>query len=125
LERGTQDGQASLVDRLAVLEDFESKILPALQADLKKGLGTDELREKYAALIQAQMITSALLNPDPKVRVAASKDILDRAHGTAVQRQESTHRLEKLDDTELESLVLSEINSAGLQEEDQDESQTH
>jgi hypothetical protein len=117
LAQKEQNAKADLVDRLMALEDFENTVLPALQADLKAGMSSDQLREKYTAIVQAQLITTAISSQDVKARLAASKDILDRAEGTATQRIEQTHRLEKLPEDQLDAILKSELD--GLDSDDE------
>jgi hypothetical protein len=117
LAQKEQNAKADLVDRLMALEDFENTVLPALQADLKAGMSSDQLREKYTAIVQAQLITTAISSQAVKARLAASKDILDRAEGTATQRIEQTHRLEKLPEDQLDAILKSELD--GLDSDDE------
>lgn len=107
--RQNQDKQASLVDQLMEFENFKETILPAIQKDLASGMTSEQLREKYSALVQASLITTALVDRDGSKRIAAGKDILDRNEGKAKERIETTHRLEKLPAEQLDSLLLSEL----------------
>jgi hypothetical protein len=67
----------------------------------------EELRNKYAALVQARVITEAVSDESARALTAA-KDVLDRAHGKATEKKEITHRLQDLSDTELDALIMSE-----------------
>jgi hypothetical protein len=109
---------AGLMDELEEFEEFKTQFLPLLRQDLKQGLSPEAIRDKYASLAQATVV-AALANPDPKVRQAAAKDLLDRAEGMARQRIEQTHKLEKLPDDQLDAMILSLSSS---EEETQDES---
>ena len=108
-----QEHKASLLDELSEFEDFKTQFLPLLRKDLRDGLTSEQIREKYTALAQATVV-AALANPDPKVRQAAAKDLLDRAEGMAKQRVEQVHKLEKLPDEQLKSLVISELEGIEL-----------
>jgi hypothetical protein len=112
---------AKALDQLAQFEEFKEKILPALQRDLKDGLTPEQLREKYSPIVQAAMISTALTGKDEKARLAAQKDTLDRQEGKARERIEATHRLERLPETELDSLLLSEIQSVATPKDDSEE----
>lgn len=110
LAQKAQDRGNQAIDDLAAFEEFQATILPALRQDLNSGLTAEQLREKYLPLVQAAMLTTALASPDAKARLTAGKDIIDRAEGTATQRIEQTHRLEKLPEEQLDALLLSEIS---------------
>lgn len=112
--RREQDRKASLVDQLMEFENFKETILPAIQKDLSSGLTAQQLREKYLAMVQASVITTALVDRDGAKRISAGKDVLDRAEGKAKDRIETTHRLEKLPDEQLDSLLLSELKEVNL-----------
>lgn len=99
---------AGLIDALTQFEDFASKILPAIQKDVKSGLTAKEMREKYAAIVQARQITTAILADDEGRASVAAKDILDRAEGKATERKEVTHKYADLKDEELEAILRSE-----------------
>lgn len=102
-----QNKIASLVDDLAEFEEFRGTILRTIRQDLKDGMTAEELRNKYAALVQARVITEAVSDESARALTAA-KDVLDRAHGKATEKKEITHRLQDLSDTELDALIMSE-----------------
>ena len=97
-----------LIDQLAEFEKFRETILPAIRADLSNGLTAPELREKYAALVQARIITEALTTPDAGKAATLSKDVLDRSEGKATERKEVSIKYSELGDEELDALLLSE-----------------
>lgn len=101
-------GMTSLVDALIEFEDFRSTILPAIKKDLKAGLSAADLRKKYAGLVQARQITTALTSEDEGRASAAAKDIMDRAEGKATERKEVTHKYAELKDEELDAILQSE-----------------
>jgi len=94
------------MDKLKAFDDFQENILPALQKDLRDGMGSEELRKKYASYVQAAQLTQALT--DPKA-AGERKDVLDRLEGKATEKKEISHRLEKLPEEELDALLLSEL----------------
>lgn len=102
-----QNKIATLVDDLAEFEDFRNTILRTIRQDLKDGMTAEELRNKYAALVQARVITEAVSDESGRALTAA-KDILDRAHGKATEKKEITHKLQDLSDQELDALIMSE-----------------
>lgn len=97
----------SLINELTDFEDFRTQILPAIRRDLKAGLSPKELREKYAALVQARTITTAITSDDGRA-MAAAKDILDRQEGKATEKKEITHRYAEMKDQELDAILASE-----------------
>jgi len=100
----------SLIKQLEQFDWFQQTILPALRADLEAGVDASVLRDKYQSLVQAQMITTALVDPDAGKRIAASKDIIDRAEGKAKERKEVEHKLSRLDDEELNAVIKSQLD---------------
>lgn len=98
---------ARLIDELQDFEDFRESILPALRADLKKGLSTKEMREKYKSLVQARVLTTAITSDDGRA-MAAAKDILDREEGKPTEKKEITHRYADMSDEELDAILKSE-----------------
>lgn len=102
-----QDEVATLIDNLTAFEDFTNSILPALRKDIKAGLTPEELRKKYAAIVQARTITTAITSDDGRAMTAA-KDILDRSEGRPTEKKEITHRYAEMKDEELDAILQSE-----------------
>lgn len=98
---------ARLLDELSEFEEFRATVLDTIRQDLKAGMTANQLREKYASLVQARLITEALTDESARALTAA-KDVLDRAHGKATERKEVTHRLKDMTEAELDALILSE-----------------
>ncbi len=97
-----------LIDKIRKFADFEKTILPALQDDVKAGMGPKELRTKYASLVQARIISEALNNPDGGKALVAAADIINRSEGKATEKKEVTHRFDSLSDEELDAVLESE-----------------
>lgn len=120
--------QERVLDKLAEFEEFTHAILPKLRAMLKDGASADEILSFSQAAAAARVVTIAATEIDSSKALAASKDILDRTQGKATEKQEVTHRLEKLDDAQLDALLLSKLKEAGEisndEEKDSDESST-
>lgn len=98
-----------LVDDIDKFMDFKANVLPALRKDIEGGMCAEELRKKYSALMTARMISIGLTSEDSRSALSAIKDVIDRTEGRAKERSEVTHKLEKLNDTELDSLLNSEF----------------
>lgn len=111
-----EDRMLRSLDKLADFQEFQAEILPALRNDLKAGFTAQELYEKYQALAAARTISIVMQDKDSAKALAASKDILDRTLGKAKERTEVTHKLERLPDEQLDSLLLSELESLNVLE---------
>jgi hypothetical protein len=98
----------SLLSDLAEFEEFRTKILPAIRTDLMKGLSAAELRKKYAALVQARILTEAITAPDAGKITALAKDVIDRVEGKPTEKKEVTVKYADLSDEELDAMLLSE-----------------
>lgn len=102
-----QDRMSRLLDELVEFEEFRTTILDTIRQDLKAGMTAAQLREKYAALVQARVLTEALTDESARALTAA-KDVLDRAHGRATEKKEITHTLKDMSEAELDALIRSE-----------------
>ena len=101
--------QEALFEDLALFEEFQRDILPALQEDIKKGVTAESMARKYQSHALARIITMALRERDSGKALAASKEILDRAVGKSTERRTIKHELESLDDKSLDSLIYSKM----------------
>lgn len=103
-------------DRLAYLlgvaEQFESfqTMLPTLKEDLKQGLTSKQLRERYAPLLTAQQISTALTNQDTVKGAEVAEKLLNRIEGKATEHKVVKHQFEELTDQELDAILLSEMD---------------
>ena len=116
--RTEENRKVKLLEQLARFEWFQETIMPALQEDIREGKKAEDLREKYSSLIQAALISTALMDRDAGKRTAAAKDILDRQEGKAKERAEHTHRFEELSEEQLASLLKTRLAELGEDEED-------
>ena len=96
-----------LIDQINDFEEFRENFLPALRADLKKGMAPEEIRKKYASLVQARTVMTAITSDDSRA-MAAAKDILDRQEGKATEKKDITHRYAEMKDEELDAILQSE-----------------
>jgi len=100
------------IDKLSEFDDFCEKILPELRKMIKQKASAEAIykfAESYAA---ARNVTIALTDDDSNRAQAAIRDILDRTQGKAKERTEHTHRLERMREEELNSLLLSKLTEA-------------
>lgn len=108
-----QIGQARALDELAAYEEFKEMFAPALLKDIKAGLPMEKILKKYEPLAAARLVQLGIAGSD-KDALGAIKEILDRTQGKAVQKQEHTHKLAKLSDEELDAMLASKAQKAGL-----------
>lgn len=102
-----QDAMANLIKDLTDFEDFQRTILPAIRRDVQAGMEPAELRKKYASLVQARALMTAITADDQRA-MAAAKDILDRVEGKPTEKKEITHRYAEMKDEELDAILQSE-----------------
>lgn len=108
---------STLHQQIIAFEDYTTHILPAIKQDLKAGLTPKQLREKYAALVQARTISDAILTQNEGHAASVSKDILDRVEGKATEKKEVTHRFSEMSDKELDAVLKSEEEELKAMEE--------
>ena len=95
------------LDDLAAFEDY--KTIWGVVRKEAEYLDEEQIRAKYTALLQAKLVSIALTEKDSLKALAAIKDILDRKEGKAKERQEVTHRLKDVAETEIDSLILTKL----------------
>lgn len=89
-----------------VFREYQSKVLKSVREDLLAGMTADQIFKKYEAHAAAALITSMV---NPATVVAAAEKVLDRTQGKPTQKTETTHRLEKLKDSELDAFLSSRL----------------
>lgn len=101
------------VDRLSTFETFEAEVLPRLQAMLKAGKTSAEMRAWAQAYVTAKQISIAL-KPDVKDSDAlkAIDAITHQNEGRPTERHEHKHQLENLSDQELDAVLASKLANA-------------
>lgn len=123
-ELGSHDrrrsGQASgkqaeelMVETLDAINDFQeyrSSMIPELRKALEGGAAPKHilgLAKSYAAARLAHIVAT---ETDPARALAAIKDLLDRTEGKAIERKDVRHRLDQVDEREVDALLLSSLN---------------
>jgi hypothetical protein len=107
--------QERLLDKLAAYEEFRANISPKLQRMLIEGASADEIIEETAGYAAARIATIAITETDSAKALAASKDLVDRARGKAVERKELSHKFDQLGDEALDALVISKLREASIE----------
>lgn len=88
------------------LQDHWAKTLRQVKEDIKAGMKTEDLLKKYEVYAAGALISSMV---DPRSTVAAAEKVLDRTMGKPLQKTESTHKLEKLSDQELDAFLKTQL----------------
>jgi hypothetical protein len=113
---------ATMLDQLAEFEQFKDDVLPLLRQAIKEGWSREQIdnHPQVQALLAARQITIALRELDSSKALAAIKDLRDRTQGRPTEKVETTHKLEKLPEEQLDSLLISKLKEVELAEEDDD-----
>lgn len=106
------------LDELAMQEELFSGVLLGIRKDIKEGLSAEDILQKYAHIAAARVVTVALTDADSGKALAASKDILDRHLGKAREKKEITHKLDKVDEKQLDAILLTELAALEVDYED-------
>lgn len=108
--------QARNIDDLALHDELMNGLLGAVREDIRKGVSAEDILTKYSQFAAARMVTIATTDADSGRAMSASKDILDRALGKARETKDITHRLDKVDERQIDAILLSELDSLELSE---------
>ena len=101
----TEDNMVRNIDYLSDFEEFTQEVLPSIRDDIKCGRSAEEILEKYSAVAAARVATIAVKDPDTGRALAAIKDLLDRVKGRPTEKKEVSHRFDKVQDQELDSML--------------------
>jgi len=112
-----QDTRARNIDDLVLHDDLMMGVLGTIKKDLAAGLTSEQILEKYSSLAAARVASIAATEADSSKALAAAKDILDRAQGRAVERKQIHHKLDKVDEKQLDAILLTELEGLELEEE--------
>lgn len=93
------------LDMLSDYDQYAEDVAPILRKAVAEGWPPAKIFAHFQSYIAARAVTVALNEKDSGKALAAVKDLLDRSVGKAVDRQETTHRLEKLGDEDLDKLL--------------------
>lgn len=115
-----QTDRARSLDELAIQDEMWSGVLQSVRDDVRKGASAEELLSKYAQLAAARVVTIAATDADSGRALSAAKDILDRSQGKAVERKQIHHKLDKVDEQQLDAILLTEIEALEVDSNEQD-----
>lgn len=107
------------LDELAEFERFQESILPVLRKAIAEKWPAEKLwaDPTTQALLAAQAVRVGLNNSDPGKALAAITAIMDRTQGKPTEKQEITHKVEKLKDEELNALLETHLTEIGFDED--------
>lgn len=106
------------LDQLAEYESFAESVAPLLRQAIKEGWDSSRMENdpRIQALLVARQLSIALTEKDTGKALAALKDARDRTTGKPTEKIETTHKLEKMDDKELDALLLSKMGEVDSDE---------
>ncbi len=118
------------MDKLAAFEEFQAALSPKMQRMILNGSSAEEIIAETAAYAAARIATIAVTDSDSGKAFSAAKDILDRAHGKAVERRELKHKFAEMNEDEIDAMIVSQMKEVVIEgaveasEEPEDEEAT-
>lgn len=109
------------LDELALYDEMTVGVLGALKKDLAAGMSAEEIMAKYANLAAARITSIAATEADSGKALAAAKDILDRVKGKAVERKQIHHKLENVDEKQIDAIIMSELENLQIEDTPEEE----
>ncbi len=119
-KRELESKMARGLDDLALYEEMMGGVLAPVRKDLQDGMESEALLEKYAKFAAARVVTIATTDLDSGRALAAAKDILDRSKGKAVERKQIAHKFERLDERQVDAILLSELEELTVEDDGQE-----
>lgn len=119
-----------VLDKLAAFQEFQAALSPKMQRMILDGSSAEEIIAETAAYAAARIATIAVTDNDSGKAYAAAKDILDRAHGKAVERRELKHKFAEMNEDEIDAMIVSQMKEVVIEgaieasEEDEDDGST-
>lgn len=122
-QKNSEDRMINTIEDLREFDDFKQKVLPAIRKAMAAGKSTKEILDIAKAMATARLATIACTSTDEKNATAAIEKLLQRTDGPVVQKQESTHKFEKLPEEQLDAILLTKLARAQEDSTEDDESQ--
>lgn len=104
--------QERLASKLAAVEDYTANVPAALRRLLENKASPQDILEFASSLAAARMVTE-LGGTDAARAITVAKDILDRTQGKAKESVAIAHKFEKLDEAQLDAIILSQFKEVG------------
>lgn len=97
------------LDQLADYEEFCTEILPYLRQAVKNNTPAEEIYSKAQSMAAARAVTIIATEKDTGKALAAIKDVLDRTKGKATEKKEVEHKFARMEEREVDALLLTEL----------------
>lgn len=101
------EDMARNLDLLAGYDSYSEQVAPILRKAVEERWSVERIYKEFSSFIAARAITIALKEEDSGKALSALKEVLDRSQGKATERVETTHRLEKMADEDLDRMLAS------------------
>lgn len=113
--------RARNIDDLALHDEMMMGILGSVKQDLALGLTSEEIMKKYSGIAAARIVSIAATEADSGKALAAAKDLMDRVHGKARETKDVTHRLDKVNEREIDAILLTELEALEVSSEESED----
>lgn len=110
-----------LAAKLAAVEDYHANVPAELRRLLENRATPDDILQFAASLAAARLVTE-LSSSHAGTAMDAAKQILDRSMGKAVERIQQHHKFEKLDESQIDALLLSKLKEVSGSTDEEGES---
>lgn len=117
----TEDSMIGKLDELAAFEEYKKSILPVLRKMVTNKTPPAEIYDAVKSLAAARLGTIIATETDPVKALSAIREVLDRSEGKPKERVSHEHKLSKLKDEELDSVILSTLGDLAKDKEDSSE----
>lgn len=116
---GKEHSIVQALDKMSLLDDVAEEIFPILRQAIKERWSREKVfsHPVIETLLAVRQASIAIKDADSSRAMAAIKDATDRKEGKAVERRETTHKLERMPDEQLDALLKSKL-SASIEEEE-------
>ncbi len=113
-KNSTEDEMLRNLDLLSEYDSYATEVAPILRQAVTQGWSPDKIFKHFQSYLAARAVTIALNDKDSGKALAALKDLMDRSVGKATEKIETTHRLEKLGDADLDKMLASLVSESEL-----------
>lgn len=105
-----EERTVAAIDDLALFEDLQKSLIPELRKAINAGKDTKDILQIGKAAALARLVSLATMNADDKTALSAVKELLDRLEGKVTEKKELTHKLAKLEESEVDALLLTSLS---------------
>lgn len=108
--------QERVLNKLAAFEEFNASFPDSVKRMLLDGATPEDVLDKHKSMVAARIVSIAMTEQDSGRALAAAKDVLDRTQGKAIERQQVEHKFGRMDEDQLDALLISKLKEAKLPE---------